>query len=186
MGQLLVSGPVISSGVRTDVGGKFSIAGLPAGSYYLCALGVKPNHLRSCEWDQPSVQVELSEGQNLEGIKLLVVEGTLLVFRVRDAKGVIEDTASGPMVDGRLALTGGTFRIGVVSGLRYAQATLVSQDGEIREYAVAVPKNAALRVLPDTSLQIRDIAGQSIQTGEPSLLLQVRGEEKLVVELDVQ
>jgi hypothetical protein len=186
MGRLAVRGPVVSSGVRTDSGGKFAIAGLPAGSYYLCASGTKSNHLRSCEWDQPSLKVELSEGQNLEGIKLIVVEGTLLVFRVRDANRAIEDTAAGPVVDGRLPLTGGNFRIGVVSGLRYAQATVAAQDGDVREYVVAVPKSAALRVVADTLLPVRDIAGQSIRAGEPSFEVQVRGEDKLVVELEVE
>ena len=186
MGRLLMGEAPISSSVRTDAGGKFSIASLPAGSYYLCASGTKPNHLRSCEWNQPSMKVELSEGQRLGGVKLLVAEGTMLVFRVRDAKGVIQDTAAGPVVDGRMPLAGGNFRIGVVCGLRYAQARFAAQDGDVREYAVAVPKDASLRVVADTSLSTRDVAGESIQTREPSFAVEVRGEGRLVVELEVE
>ena len=186
MGRLVMREVPIRSNVRTDAGGKFSIASLPGGSYHLCASGTKPNHLRSCEWDQPSLKVDLSEGQRLGGVKLLVAEGAMLVFRVRDARGVIQDTAAGPVVEGRLPLAGGNFRIGVVSGLRYAQARFAVKDGDVREYAVAVPKDASLRVVADTSLSTRDVAGQSIQTREPSFAVEVRGETRLVVELEVE
>ena len=186
MGRLVMREVPVRSSVRTDAGGRFSIASLPAGSYYLCASGTKPNHLRSCEWNQPSMKLELSEGQRLDGLRLLVPEGTMLVFRVRDAGRVIQDTAAGPVVDGRLPLSGGNFRIGVVSGLRYAQARFAAQDGDVREYAVAVPKDASLRVVADTPLSIRDVARQSIQTREPSFAVEVRGETRLVVELEVQ
>ncbi|HSW49928.1 MAG TPA: hypothetical protein VLH09_07115, partial [Bryobacteraceae bacterium] len=186
MGRLVMREVPIRSSVRTDAGGKFSIAGLPAGSYYLCASGTKPNHLRSCEWAQPSMKVDLSEAQRLGGIKLVVAEGTMLVFRVRDARGVIQDTAAGPVVDGRLPLAGGNFRIGVMSGLRYAQARFADKDGDVREYAVAVPRDASLRVVADTPLPIRNFAGQYIVTREPSFAVEVRGETMLAVELEVE
>ncbi|MFB3777839.1 MAG: carboxypeptidase regulatory-like domain-containing protein [Bryobacteraceae bacterium] len=186
MGRLVMREVPIRSSVRTDAGGKFSIPGLPAGSYYLCASGTKSNHLRSCEWDQPSMRVELSEAQRLGGVRLLVAEGTMLVFRVRDARGVIQDTAAGPVVDGRLPLAGGNFRIGVMSGLRYAEARFAAQDGDVREYAVAVPKDASLRVVADTPLSIRDAAGRSVQTREPSFAVKVSGESRLAVALEVE
>ncbi len=184
-GRLIPAGPVVSSGTRSAADGTFGATGLPAGSYYLCASGIRPNHLRSCEWGQPSLALQLAAGQTLSGVTLRIVEGTLLIFRVRDVRAVIQDTAAGPPVNGRLPLFGGNFRIGITAGTRYAQGNFVSQIGAVRSYTVAVPKFATVRLFLDTPLTVLGPLGQVLEARAPSLPITTTGQAELAIDLEV-
>lgn len=183
-GHLSPVGVRIASGLRTNPDGTFAITGLPEGKYQLCASGIKPNQLLSCEWGQLPELVVLSPGQAVTNILLKAVNGTLLVFNVSDPQGLIQDTGAGPLVNGLIPLSGGNFRIGVVAGGPYARAQFMSVQNGIWKYAVAVPKYSLLQLFVDTPLQI--FKSGAVAAGQPSLPIVVNGQAELDVDLQVQ
>jgi hypothetical protein len=159
-GGLVPASASIGASINTAGDGSFAIAGLPVGQYFICAYGTASNQLGSCEWGGSSSTISVAE--SAVRVALHLREGTLLTFLVGDPSGAIRDTASGPPVDGRLPLSGGNFRIGVMLGPIYARAEFASQQGTIRTYMVAVPKNAALDLIANTSLAIAAASGAPI------------------------
>ncbi len=124
--------------------------------------------------------------QTVQGLKLVVAEGTLLVFQVSDPKNLIRDLADLPIVNGRLPLTGGNFRIGVFAGTRYAQAHLVSTSPGVRKYSLAVPKTATVKLFLDTTLGVLDSTGAAVPVGQPSVSVAAGGQSQVTVNLQVQ
>jgi hypothetical protein len=186
MGHRIATGVAINSGARTARNGSFTISGLPAGSYYLCAFGTQANHLSSCEWGQGSLLVQLSAAQVFTDAVLRVSEGSLLVLRVSDPNGRIQDTAASPPLNGRLPLAGGNFKVGIMAGGRYARANFVSQQGVVRSYVVAVPKTAFLQLFLNTTLRASLPTGESVEVDRPAVPISVTGQAQLFVDLEVQ
>ncbi len=185
-GRIVWNGPRLSSAVRTGSDGTFVITGLPAAIYYLCASGVTATQLRSCEWTQATTRVDLSSAQTARGLKFVIAEGTLVVFQVSDPNGRIRDLADLPIVNGRLPLTGGNFRIGVFAGTRYAHAHLVSTANGVREYSIAIPKTATVKLFLETTLGVLDTTGATIAVGQPSVSVAAGGQSQVAVNLQVQ
>jgi hypothetical protein len=183
-GQRVATGPIVSSAVQTSADGSFAASGLPPATYHLCAYGVKDNHLGSCEWGQGTARVDLSEGQTAR-LRLVVAEGTMLTFQVEDPKHQVRDLESLPIVDGRLPLSGANFGIGVWAGSRYARARLVSVNGVLRRYQLAIPKNASVRLFLDTTLPVADAAGAAAVVRLPGPVLAAAGQAEVVVNLTI-
>jgi hypothetical protein len=184
-GRPVPAGPGVNSVARTGADGVFVATGLPSGKYYLCAYGVKPTQLRSCRWNQSATDLDLSPGQNVQGLRFIIVEGTLLIFHVLDPRGVIQDLADLPVVDRRLPLRGANFRIGVWAGAQYAQASLLSKQAGFREYGIAIPKNANVRLFLDTSLPVVDANGVAVGVGRPSASIAAGAGPQLQTDLKV-
>jgi hypothetical protein len=139
--------PFLSSHVVTATDGTFAITALPPSLYWLCAAGVTPVQLRSCDWGQATNSVDLRTAADASGIKLQVVNGLTLTFQVTDAQGKIN---------------AGNFRIFVVDQTRYMDAGLTSVEGSVHNYSLAVPKGRALTLFLDTALQVTDSASKAI------------------------
>jgi hypothetical protein len=184
-GQRLLTGPVATAGLTTASDGTFSVSGLPAATYHLCAYGVKANHLGSCEWSLGTMHADLADGQAVQ-VTLVVAEGTLLTFQVADPRNQIKDLESLSTPGGRVALSGANFGIGVWAGTRYARATLVSTSGATREYQLAIPKTATVRLFLDTSLGVADATGSAIPVGQPSMTLAAGGQAEVITNLTIQ
>jgi hypothetical protein len=54
------------------------------------------------------------------------------------------------------------FGIGIWAGSRYVRAGLVSKSGNTRQYQLAIPKTASVRLYLDTSLAVLDANGTAI------------------------
>jgi hypothetical protein len=186
MGRPIAAGLAVNSGTRTNGAGAFTISGIPPGSYYMCAYPTQAGQLPSCEWEQPALRVELLPGQTIQNITLQVVQGTLVLLRVIDARGLIQEVQERHGPDGRLPLQAGNFRIGVVSGSRYARARLVSHIGAVREYAVAVPRTASVRLLVSSPLAIIRPSGEPVERERPSLPIAPAGQAQVSLDLEVQ
>jgi len=185
-GRITPTSPMISSGVLTGVDGSFAIPNLPDGQYSVCAYGVQPNALSTCEWGRYTSPIQIAGGSTVSGISLQLAQGTLLSFLVTDPNGVIVDTASGPLVNGLIPLLGGNFRIGVMLGTFYARAEFASQQGTVRTYTVAVPSNVMLNLFADTQLQVVGQAGSPIAVGQPSITIAVGSATAQSVPLQVE
>jgi hypothetical protein len=185
-GRFSASPPLVSSGLRTGADGSFTIPGLPEGKYSVCGYAATPGQLGTCEWGRYTPVVQAAAGGAVANVALQLAEGTLVTFRVSDPSGVIRDTASGPPVNGRMPLSGGNFRIGVMLGPYYARAEFASQSGVARTYTVAVPQNVSLVLIADTSLQVATAYGGAVPAREMGFSINVGGSSEQVVDLTVE
>jgi hypothetical protein len=183
-GHRISTGPFVSSGARTAADGSFAVSGLPPAVYYLCAYGTKDDHLGTCEWGQGTTSVPLADGQTAQ-VRFVVAEGTLLTFQVEDPRHQIIDLESVPTVNGRMALTGANFSIGIWAGSRYARAKLLSVNGATRRYQLAIPKTAAIRLHLDTSLQVADSNGAPLALRQPSATVAAGGQTEVIINLAI-
>jgi hypothetical protein len=170
-GHVRFTGPIVSSHIITAKDGTFAIAGLPASLYWLCANGVKPTHLRSCDWGAPTTSVDLTTAASATNVKLQVVDGVLLTFHVTDTAGKIKDssTTAGPA-------SPGNFRLFVMDAHRLMTAQPAGVAANIHQYTMAVPKTRNLRLLLDGTLNVLDASGAAIPQGKLSSAIAVNGQ----------
>jgi hypothetical protein len=185
VGQPAIAKASVAAGVRTGADGALVVSQLAAGTYQLCAYGPNENHLGSCEWGSGTAWLEVTDGQAATA-KLQIAEGTLLTFRVADPKGQIRDLESLQTATARLPVSGANFAIGIWAGSRYARARLVSTNGATRNYQLAIPKNAAVRLFLDTSLQVQSGAGVTAALRQQSDVLTAAGQGEMIVDLVVR
>ena len=183
-GKLAPSGPVVSSYVSTSADGAFAIANLPLGNYNLCAYGVTAADLGSCEWVQGTTHVALASAQTVQ-VRFHVSQGVLITFQVADTRQQIVSLEDLPIVAGRLPLTGANFGIGIWAGSRYVRAGLVSKIGTTREYQLAIPKTAAVRLFLDTSLAALDANSVAIPLRQAGNTITPGGEGALTVNITI-
>ncbi len=174
---------LVASSVKTGADGTFIISSLPAGSYFLCAAGIKPTHLRSCDWGNLGTSADLTTASAVIGVKLHVRDGVLLTYQVTDPFNRIQDPTFAP---GK-AIPPGNFRIFAVQGTHYMVAGPLSASisGNVHQYALAVPKTATIRTHLDTSLKLLNQLGASILNRTPTAPITVSGQPVTVI-LSVQ
>ncbi len=182
-GRQIASGPVFGSGGRTGPDGRFAVSGLPPAAYDLCAFGVKPTDLGTCEWGPGAIRVDVAAGQTAD-VKFQIAEGALVTVVVQDVKRQIVDLSEARTGDGRMPLSGGNFAIGVWHGTRYVRAKLVSTTAASRSYQLAVPK-AAVRLHIDSPFKVLDASGAAITSGRPSSAISAVGQSVIAVNLTV-
>jgi hypothetical protein len=182
-GGFTTTGPLISTVIETQADGSFQVQNVPPGTYLLCARGTLPQHLASCDW-QGTTRINLSAGQALQGITLVVARGTLLTFAVQDARSQIQDYADLIGPGGQLPLSGGNFRIGVFVGTRYLPAERISLSAGTHQYQVAVSKAASARLLLNTPLRVTDSAGNAL-TNSSSPTIPANGQNEVITNLIV-
>lgn len=149
-GHSKVTGPIINSTTLAAKDGTFSVSGLPAGVYWLCAEGTQATQLRSCDWGYDATKLDLTKVSTVTNTKLQVHDGVTLTFQVSDARSQIKDYATDP---GKAAAPG-NFRIFIVDGARVKAAQPVSASGSTHLYSLIVPKSRAVRLLLDTKLNV--------------------------------
>lgn len=174
-------GPLLGASVKTGADGSFVVTGLPAAQYHVCAYGVKPTHLGSCEW-QATTSVDLASSATAP-LRFQIAEGTMLTFEVQDPRQQIRDLADLNSANGRLPVSGSNFAIGVWAGSRYTLAKLVSTVGPTRRYQLAIPKSAGVRLFLDTTLNVTDAAGVALPTRTPASTLAASSQGELVTAL---
>jgi hypothetical protein len=173
-GHTSVTGPVVSSSVATGKDGSFSVTGLPAGVYWLCAEVLQQGQqIRSCDWGFGSTKVDLTTATSADNVKLQVHGGVTLTFLVNDARSQIKDFAAGVM---GMPSVVGNFRILVVNGTWLRPAQLVSVSGSMHKYAVTVPATRSLRILLDTKLNVLNQKNTAMAPGKLDDTITVSGQ----------
>ena len=151
------------------------ISRLPPGEYRLCAIGILPSQLRSCEWNGVYSPVAVSAAQQAASQVLKLRTGTVLKVQVEDP-------------DGRIAAAGKYgFFVGVMSTTGYfKRMEMVSSTATRRLYRLAVPHSTALRLWIDTRLTVVDQRNALVPTGRSGLAVQVSSQSELTVTLRIQ
>jgi hypothetical protein len=184
-GRPVANGPLVSARLTTAADGTFTAGGLPPAKYSLCVYGMKSTDLGPCEWGRGTTVVDLAAGQTAQ-LSFQIASGAMLTFQVSDPNRRVRDLADIPVSSGRVALSGANFAIGVWAGMRYARATLVSTSAAgTRQYQLAIPRTASVRLYLDTSLSVTDATGAAITTAQPSLTLAPAGQAEITTDLTI-
>jgi hypothetical protein len=180
-GKLRPHGRIVSAMVVSASDGSFTVRGVPAGTYIVCAFGTKPNHLRSCSWGMADAVVEVRAGSAAPGVTLNVRTGALVVFNVSDPAGriLLQDPTG---VNARQTNLG----IGVVSTMGHYFANLVEHSGTQWTYAVAVPIGVPVSLWLDTPLDVVDRNVKSVARRSTSFPILAADSSGVTVDLAVQ
>jgi len=171
-GHTRVTGPIINATTITGKDGTFSVSGLAAGVYWLCADGTQSTHIRSCDWGFDATKLDLTKVSAAVNAKLQVHDGVALTFQVNDARAQIKDYATEA---GQVGAPG-NFRIFVVDGARVKAAQPVSASGSTRLYTLMVPKTRAVRLLLDTKLNVLNQSQSAAYPGKLNDTITVSGQ----------
>jgi hypothetical protein len=84
-------------GVRAQsaVDGSFTLAGLTAGSYQLCAMVSDGAYLDPCDWSSPGFPLQLTNGQVVTGRRVIMEKASTLHVRINDLAGVLDTGPQG-------------------------------------------------------------------------------------------
>lgn len=181
-GGLRVRDPGFSATITAGADGRFTIGGLAAGTYGVCALPGALTQLGSCEWD-PVPATKLAPGQIVQNATRVIHEGTVLSIRVADPGGKIVL----PDARGNVAARARRFFVGVtVDSGWYRRADLVSHGSGQYVFNVTIPRRRPVRLFIDSDLTVTDAAGRPVETKQrSSQQISPAGAEQLTLDLRV-
>lgn len=180
-GRRVVKELGFSSAVIAGVDGRFSIPGLPAGRYSLCAAGTGQNQVGSCDWTGVPV-VLLGAGQEIDNLTRTIRNGTVMTFRVLDQDGrIVLPDSQGKVPPERWLF------LGLVSDSGfYRRAELVSKTTSEYVVQLTIPRGASVRLFIDTDLTVTDASGGQLETKRPTTRqISPWGTDELTFELRV-
>ena len=154
-GRLRPVSPYVSDSAQSGPDGRFSISGLLAGEYYVCAQASTPGVIGSCEWNQPNPRILLVTGGAAD-LTLRVRSGIKVSIHVADQRG---SSAKEP-----------TLLIGVMSRTGYySRAERTVSHGPLRVYTVTVPANQEVSLFVHADSVVSDNEGRAIANGQRSI-----------------
>jgi hypothetical protein len=131
-------GEAVVRGTSAFVNGTFSIAGLPAGEYVLCAEVPGEPYLNPCKWSS-SVKLTLASG-TVQRPALVLKKGVFLKTRINDPKSLLPPIKNDPSRAANL-IVGVEFGNGA-----FLAAELQKGDQTGRDYQLAVPTGVPLKL----------------------------------------
>lgn len=178
-GKLRIIEQAFSGSVFAAADGSFHIDQLSAGSYSLCASGLRPNHLRSCDWEGGNVTIQVTPGSVKRNVRLNVRTGSLVNIKVIDPPGRIR--LWDPKGIKRRQTNLG---VAVVSKLGYYAAPLLRHSGAQWSYGIAIPIGLPVYLVLDSGLSIIDGSSKPVPNRVPSV--NILAKDTLDVNLNFQ
>lgn len=150
--------------VKTGSDGKFSLTGLAAGAYRLCAQNASGGLLDPCLWTANPTMVTVATGENAGGVSLVAMRGVKINVQVNDAQGLL--SGSGAVDDILIGIKGAS------AGSPFLAASLVSKSNGGKTVSLVVPPGKAVNVFTYSKLyQLADSLGKKFST--PSVVTSV-------------
>lgn len=178
-GRMVLKEPGFVRSVAAGPGGRFALSDLPPGRYQLCAAGVRPNQVGSCEWGGVAV-IELAAGQKIQDVLRTVREGAVITLRVVDPnrKIVLPDSRG-------VAPRQGRFSLELVSPTgSQRRAERISSSPAEHVFQITVPKQWPMRLFLDTDLKVTGEAGSLLETRRPAAqVISAAGRDQVTVNL---
>lgn len=181
-GRMVLKEPGFVRSLAAGPGGRFALSDLPPGRYHLCAAGVRPNRVGSCEWGGVAV-IALAAGQNIQNVLRTVREGAVVTLRVADPnRKIVLPDARG------FAARQGRFSLELVSPTgSQRRAERISSSPAEHVFQITVPKQWPMRLFLDTDLRITGEAGNVLETRRPAAqVISAAGADQVTVNLLVQ
>ncbi len=125
----------ITNSVTASPGNTFSVSGLPAGAYVLCAETSSPGWLDPCHWSANMPVINLAAGQNLAGQTVVMTKGAVVQVRINDPSKVLT-TLPGAFTHDVEVLALGANNL-------YYNARVISTDATGRTHELTLPFNAS-------------------------------------------
>jgi hypothetical protein len=169
-GSIVELESTVSGVVVTGPDGSFAVKSLPVGAYYLCALPVEANQIRSC--DAASTTVGVKAAAAASSATLNVTTGVLVSIVFADPKAKI---TSKMLTVGWMAANGSYYR-----------ATLAATTALGSTFTVAVPKNSQGNLFLDSPLSIVDATGSAVPLGARSVPVSPAADSAITINLTVQ
>ena len=124
----------------TTAGGSFSVTGLPAGYYSVCA-GIKDSTwLNPCEWNFATPTATISRSTPNPSVGIILKRGAPVPIRINDG-GQLLDQHEGKTRGAGLFLSVSS------AGLLSRLVPLVSKNGSGRNYQIVIPFNTPLTLV---------------------------------------
>ena len=121
--------------VNAAADGTFSIPGLPAGPYILCAQTTTAGWLDPCQWASLVPLAVLPAGQNLTGQKVVLTKGAVIQIRINDPHKLLPTLPTAVAHDVEV--------LALASNKSYYHARIASADGNGRTHQLTVPFDLA-------------------------------------------
>jgi hypothetical protein len=145
-------GPVLNA--LTGADGSFTMKGVPAGEYRLCAEKASAALLNPCQWSATPNTVTVGAGVDAS-VALTAQAGVSMTVRVNDPNNLL---ASNPSLDDIL------INAKTISGL-HVLAVLASKDNSGKTMTMLVPQGAPINLMVYSSrLSLTDNQGDSFAT----------------------
>jgi hypothetical protein len=170
--------------IQSGADGSFTVTGLAAGLYRICATPSVPGYIESCLW-RGGGPVNVTAGKTVAGRKVMVETAGTLLVQIEDPSGLLSQAAPSA-ANGTVAQF---LMVGVLTDNKlFVSAPVTASGSTERNHAVAVPvgRNVSLRLMthglavsttaaPDTDLSGTDIP-VTVAPGQASpLVFSVRG-----------
>ncbi len=118
--------------------GSFTMAGLPAGTYRLCAEHRAAGMLNPCLWSDEPILAAVAEGQTTQGRDIRMAKGAVLTVRLNDPRGLLSRYLG--------KTPGAHILVGIGRGTApFMAATPSAADDTGRELTLLVPVDTPLQ-----------------------------------------
>jgi hypothetical protein len=132
--------PPFSANAAVDGLGVYALAGLPAGTYNICASYSGDGYLDPCQWNSIPPTVTLTAGQALTGHTVKLTPGSVLKIQVQDPNQVLSNAVSAGKPANVSAGVFGAFNM-------FHPAHLVGKDSSGNSnYQITIPRDTFLAI----------------------------------------
>lgn len=157
--------PQAGGTIVTHTDGTFTIAGLAAAQYIICARGTLPIHVPSCAWNTADHRVSVASGQSQTGLRLSVTRGSLLAITILDSSGCVARNSKAPVY--------------AFVGSLSQQTRKISSGAGTYHYQVVVPQQVSVKVSSNHPCSFSDFNGNAIP-GTGTSIPPIQGESASV------
>ena len=148
----------------SDANGAFSVTGLYAGGYQVCAQLARTQWLNPCAWGDSPPAASLSDSQPTASVSVVMVDGVVVPIRVNDPQKLL--------VKNEGVTPGAHLLIGVGHPpFLFDDAFIASQDSGGRTYQITVPFGFAANLVVDSSFfRLSNAAGTALPQGAATFI----------------
>lgn len=183
LGQIVVTGVRFSASAQSDPAGGYSIGGLPAGRYAVCAEPATAGYLGSCDWTGAFPPTQVAAGASLAMAPLILRKGTVVQLIADDPSGLIQPASGAAATKAQKH----HFFPSVETAAGYFSSALpTGQSGTQRTFTVTIPKTATVELFFDTDLSVTTTVGAAVAADVRSGITVTGGPASVTVEVAVK
>ena len=147
--------------VVTGPNGTFTITGLTAGTYMLCAYAKAGGYLDPCVWNRDAPTVDVGANQTVTGQRIVLAKGSPLQVRLNDATQTLATAEAHGVTPG--VVSPHVMLVVIAERHIWVPLSIIGQDGSGRDLKVAIPFDKDVRLLMlGSGVQVKDASGAAV------------------------